>query len=294
MRRLRMKKDKRITQMNIYSRICRVAFAVVVAFLLTIVLPYTSVEAADINPAASGSITMTINEDELYVEGATFHLYQVATIDQNLNFTLTEDFAGSNVDVKPISLTSNSQATADKWMSIAADLQSYAQKHNLTALQSRQMSDRKAVFRNLGVGLYLVTGDTATEGNKTVTYQPVVICLPQGGSADNRSWHYDIVSQVKSANATYNNEPNNPNNPTNPDNPTSPNNSTTPGGSTTPGISRNTPGAGNGGTTGGFSSLLNRVQTGDTGHIIMWIGIMCAAAAVIVAIIIRTHRRKSS
>lgn len=184
-----------------------ILMAASLSFLFTIIPVHA--DGNTINTSASGFINLRINQDEWYVEGTTFHLYQVETISSDLTFTKTEAFRNADIDLKPVNLTGEQLATATKWMKASSGLISYVRKNHIAENDEKQMYNRSLQFNNLVPGLYLIQGDTGREGNRTVTYQPILICVPQRSNASEQ-WNYNISAVVKSADPTYTYPSNNP------------------------------------------------------------------------------------
>lgn len=149
----------------------------------------------------TGSITMTVDEDEWYIDGATFRLYQVATLNDDLTFTPSASFK-STIDSSSTLNTMIQSKNASDWMEISDDLLQAVKKNNIKEDKAIAIHNRSVTFTNLSLGLYLIQGDTSTEGNRTVTYQPVLICIPQRDSNFD-DWQYYITSHVKNADPEY-------------------------------------------------------------------------------------------
>lgn len=190
------------------KRLQKIRKIIMMAVLMLSMVSVTSpvhAESSDgntINTAANGSIKLQINEDEWYVEGTSFHIYKVSDISSDLKFTNTAAFKNVNVDLEPVSLTGQLDATADKWEKASEKLIEYVNENKISDNGSAEMHNRYCEFKNLTPGLYLIQGDTGREGNRTVVYQPVVICIPQRASAE-EAWNYNITAHVKSADPTY-------------------------------------------------------------------------------------------
>ena len=184
----------------IVKKMIVIMMAVSLSFLFTII-PVRA-DGNTIDTGATGSINLRINDDEWYVEGTSFRLYQVATISSDLKFTNTGNFRNADIDLKPAALTGELAATASKWMDASSSLIKYVKKHNIREDAVKQMHNRSCIFDGLVPGLYLIQGDTGREGNRTVTYQPVLICVPQRSDAS-EPWNYNISAAVKSADPTY-------------------------------------------------------------------------------------------
>lgn len=193
-----MKKMKKTAE----KKICLILTALIAVIFMSFPVHAEETGTNEIDPDARGSIHLKINEDEWYVEGTSFALYQVATISRDLTFTDTAAFKKADVDLEPVNMTGDQPATADKWMKASSKLIAWARKNDIPADQVQQMHNRSAVFDHLAPGLYLIQGDTGKEGNRTVTYQPILICIPQRSSAS-QPWNYSIQAEVKSADPTY-------------------------------------------------------------------------------------------
>lgn len=244
--------------------------AVLIAIADFVPVGASEIEANGIERNRSSSITMTVNTDEWYVDGATFRLYKVADLADDLTFSFVDAFKDCGVDV---SLSPNSD-----YMQTAADLISYVQKNNIEEDASLQIHNRTVTFSNLSLGLYLVQGDTATEGNRTVTYQPVVICIPQRNSAT-ESWKYDVTSQVKSAKADVTTETPSTEEPS-----TEKPSTETPAKPTNPSTPSNTSNKSKTTTTG------KKVKTGDTSRTGFYLAVILVDAAAIGAIVLLKRR----
>lgn len=168
--------------------------AVLIAIADFVPVGASEIEANGIERNRSSSITMTVNTDEWYVDGSTFRLYKVANLTDDLTFSYVDVFKDCGINV---GLTPNSVA-----MDTASSLIQYVRDNNIKEDMAVQIHNRTMTFSGLGLGLYLIQGDTARDGNRTVTYQPVVICIPQRSSTT-ENWKYDITSQVKSADPQY-------------------------------------------------------------------------------------------
>lgn len=186
-----------------FRKLLMMAAALLLAvFSVTSPVHAESSDGNQINTSANGSIKLQINEDEWYVEGTAFHIYKVSDISSDLKFTNTAAFKNADVDLEPVSLTGQLDATADKWEKASGKLIDYVNANKITDNGSAEMHGRYCEFRNLKPGLYLIQGDTGREGNRTVVYQPVLICIPQRASAE-EAWNYNITAYVKSADPTY-------------------------------------------------------------------------------------------
>lgn len=279
----------------------------------------TQLEANGIDAGKKGTITLKIPDDKSswYIEGSQFRLYYVASLESDMTFRLTDNFRNYTAsDLQAVTPTNN-EATASKWMEAATSLIEYVRENNIPQDQVRAMTDKTVTFSDLALGLYLIQGDTATEGNRTVTYQPVVICIPQRESAED-PWKYDIEAEVKHADPTYSNPTDTPTpGPTETPSVTpsvtatpsvtgtpSPSTTAVPTKTVTPspgsGSGGNTPGGGSSGKTtvtgtspsgsGSGSTGILSVLTGDTSGIMTYAGAMIASAAAVCLVLILRKR----
>lgn len=291
------------------KKIKKGSLAAVLAIILAILTGGVPVFAGN---GTSPSITITVNQDERYIEGSTFRLYKVADLNGGLNFSFTEKFKNCKVD-----LNVDQQArTTEDWMKLATDLVKTVREQGIKEDAEKEIRNREVTFEDLSLGLYLIQGDTTKSGGRTVTYQPVVTYIPQGSN-------YSVQAQVK----TEYSEDNTPTGPAETETPTptptskvtespsptdeitdkpnptgtekpnptkkpedtnTPNPTKTPGGkgnpTTTPKPTRpsatTTPAATPAPKKNTISRLLG-VKTGDTSKVVIYVVVMAAAAAAL-------------
>lgn len=279
----------------------------------------------DGNRNGSSSITVHIQQDEWYVGGTAFHLYQVAQLNDDLSFSYVGEFKNKENEGLTRDLLNKfsqpftdeeAKLTASLWMDSAETLEAAVEKHGIEADQTQTMTNRQVQFTGLKFGLYLIQGETASEGNRTVTYQPMLICIPQNyvfttagyhTNDDERvitDWQYDIDSYVKSADPEYTNpdEPDNPN-PEEPDQPESPENPGTPETPSSP-SGPSTPSADQSENPSGpsveetpaeeiTSTGTSSPGTGDDSHMLVYL-IVAAAAAVLLVLYFIIRKRHTN
>lgn len=266
------------------------SLAAVLAILLMILTGGSSVFASSlaengIDPAQKGSITINVSQDEWYVEGTVFRLYKVADLVDDFHFSFTEKFKNCGVEegrIQPVSPTGQPDATADQWMSLSTKFISAVRQQGIPEDSAKAIDNREVTFSELPLGLYLIQGDTASEGRRTVSYQPVVICIPQRSSIY-ENWNYSIQSQVKSAYSEY--ETPTPTLTVTPLPTATPNVTATP----TKKIVRRVIPAPKMAKTTGPRRILN-VKTGDTIRGIVFLVIMLAAAGVLIGALVSRKR----
>lgn len=201
-----------------YKNKMKGSLAVILAMILAVLtggMPAFASNLTDngIDPNQQGSITMTVNQDEWYVDGSIFRIYKVADLNGNFSFSYTDKFKNCDIGVDKIQPTGDSKNTASQWMELSTKFIGFVRQQGIEADDAKAIHNRQVTFTGLSLGLYLIQGDTAREGNRTVTYQPVVICIPQRASTS-EAWKYDITAQVKTADPEYAGNPTNtPDNP---------------------------------------------------------------------------------
>lgn len=115
------------------------------------------------------SITVTMLYNDTPVAGGTLTLYKAGEVQQNngdYSFILAKDFLDSGLALTDLSDPALAKGLAD-----------YAKGKGLSPLASKTIgSDGKAVFSDLGVGLYLVVQTKAASGYELVA--PFLISVP--------------------------------------------------------------------------------------------------------------------
>lgn len=196
---------------NKYSKHCFIRFRALLFSILLGISAFFPLSMVSVHAVTSftaegitettGSITMTVDKDEWYIDGAKFRLYQVATLNDDLSFTPSLAFKAT-IDNSDDLNTMIQSKNASEWMKASDDLIQAVEENDIQEDQAIAIHNRTVTFNNLSLGLYLIQGDTAKEGNRTVTYQPVLICIPQRDS-NLENWQYNITSHVKMADPEY-------------------------------------------------------------------------------------------
>lgn len=273
-----------------HQDIVKGSLAAVLAILLAILTGGVSVSASSltengIDPAQKGSITIDVNQDEWYVEGTIFRLYKVADLGENFHFSFTDKFKNCGVEegqIQPVSPTGQPEATADQWMNLSSRFINAVRQQGIPEDNAKSISNREVTFRELSLGLYLIQGDNASADGRSVSYQPVVICIPQRNNPY-ENWKYSIQSQVKSAYPEYETPT-----PTVTPTPTAtPKVTATP--TTTEKIIRRVTPTPKTTKTTGPRRILN-VKTGDTVRGIIYVVIMLAAVGVLIGALVARKR----
>lgn len=147
-------------------------------------------------PVTSGEpCSLTLNFKD---PGVTFHLYRVASVSAGVRYTLLPTFSGDRNF--PNIRDFNSITKASQWSDLASTLRPYLERYYSPMRTVTTDQYGTALFDDLPVGLYLVTGEpyTVTKANGEVwDYQPSTyfVCLPYWTDQDGRGedWVYDLV-----------------------------------------------------------------------------------------------------
>lgn len=157
------------------------------ALLLSVPLTVNAAQSNfDLNQ--TGSIQITLR-DQKYPEdtiGGTLELFRVAdavTVDSNLSFVLTAEFAGSGVTLTDVNASGLPQQLA-----------AYAKNNALTGISVQADKHGNFSFTGLSAGLYLVTQSQTEEGYYPVA--PFLVSMPMY-SAEQGGWLYTIEASPK-------------------------------------------------------------------------------------------------
>lgn len=123
------------------------------------------------------------------VPGMEFRAYRVATVDENVNFTLTDAVAAYGVAMP------NDQAG---YRALAETLSGYFARDGVTPTAIAVTDETgKADFGELEKGLYLILADRYKSPADNMTYisSPSLIALPN--STDGNTWIYDVTIAPK-------------------------------------------------------------------------------------------------
>lgn len=157
------------------------------ALLLSVPLTANAAQSNfDLNQ--TGSIQITLR-DQKYPEdtiGGTLELFRVAdavTVDSNLSFVLTAEFAGSGVTLTDVNASGLPQQLA-----------AYAQNNGLAGTAVQANKNGNFSFTGLSAGLYLVTQSQTEEGYYPVA--PFLVSMPMY-SAEQGGWIYSIEAGPK-------------------------------------------------------------------------------------------------
>lgn len=170
------------------------ALAMLILGLFSMCIGVSALDQVDLNREVSLSLHVTEDNPETGAEqslvGVSFRLYRVATLNEDMSYSLTDPFKASAVDV-------NKVETADEARDTALILEAFIDRQgiasNLTAV-----SDESGVltFADMKPGLFLVLASPIEAGGYVYAFSPVMVALPQL-NATKDSWLYDITSEIK-------------------------------------------------------------------------------------------------
>jgi hypothetical protein len=171
------------------------------ALLLGLTQPIAAAERVD--PAASASLTVLDLYNDAPISAENFRLYRVADVTEDLTFTLTADFAQSQVSME-------TSETQDTWADRAATLESYvveriAEGDPIPPTASAATDqDGAAEFSDLTPGMYLLVGDQKNQGS--AIHKPLATLISLPTQETDETWNYHPTVYAKSANRTRRDE----------------------------------------------------------------------------------------
>lgn len=175
------------------------ALLLAVVMLCVMSLPAYADTALDLSQ--TGSVSITVMDNNRAVSGGSLTLYRVGTITEDgSGYMLTDDFSSSKE-----SLTNPSSAA------LAKRLAQYAQKQKLSGTTQNINSNGQVTFSDLELGLYLLVQDKAASGYQQMA--PFLVTVPM---LENGGYVYDVDASPKTE---VQKTPSTPSNPT-PSNPT--------------------------------------------------------------------------
>lgn len=162
----------------------------IIGILLTLVLFFPAAVSAQeqIDLDKTGSLLVTLRlADGTALSGGSITVYPVADIvideEENPKFSLNENFASSNAD---LSALENS--------SLPAFLSDFASQNNIEGMQKQIDEQGIAEFRDIPLGLYLVTQSEPSTGYHPIT--SFLISVPNF-SKENGTYIYEVTALPK-------------------------------------------------------------------------------------------------
>lgn len=167
----------------------KINIVLVCVLLFIMLLPVQVLAAGDIDSTKPASLTIVYKDNDTYINGASFDLYQVAKSTENSEYVLTGKFAELPIDVDSIS--------AENMQYLSLTLEAYANLYDVPPVKSDITNNFGSIeFKDLETGLYLVTGQTHTQDGFVYTTEPFLVFLPVT-DATGDSWVYDVTARPK-------------------------------------------------------------------------------------------------
>ncbi len=167
--------------------------------MILLVLPIQILAAGVIELERDVILTISYTNDTEALTGAEFSIYRVADVDAYAysQFTLTEEFSGSNVSVNNLDNSG--------WRDAADTLAGYVQLNGIIPLDSGSTDPEgrltfpteKSVGEKMKPGLYLVIGERHEQNGYRYTAEPFLISLPAIDAVKNE-WNYHVEVSPKS------------------------------------------------------------------------------------------------
>ena len=175
-----MKMTKRLTAL----------FALSIFILFT---PLSGFAASKIDLNHPSKITVAYKSDDIAIEGAQFNIYQVATMNENGDFKITDEFSGININLnKP----------DQSWRNTALALEGYVNIYDIAPVDTTVINEYGyGCFLEetpvIEKGLYLVLGHRHSIDGEYYDSEPLLLSMPSQMSAHTGEWIYDIIVNIK-------------------------------------------------------------------------------------------------
>ncbi len=136
-----------------------------------------------VHAAMTGSIHISY-----VVTNTKFSLYQLATLDENKQYTVNQDFTGK--------YTVLTEATADELREQASDMKDVVDENDITAYMTIETDNKgEGDFTSLPQGVYLLIGEEFNDGEAIYTPTPTIYYIPMTDA--NGVTGYKIDAEVK-------------------------------------------------------------------------------------------------
>lgn len=168
------------------KKTCRCILALMLMVL--VMLPISAYAAGSIDPARDVELTLLYQDKDTPLAGAKFSVYQVATVDESGELTVTETFKDFNVDI---------QGKDDAaWKELASTLEGYILRDGIQAADSGTTDQAGTLAfptqgKKLAQGLYLVLGQRHTQDGYYYDTSPFMVMLPSQDTEANE-WVYEV------------------------------------------------------------------------------------------------------
>lgn len=137
----------------------------------------------------SGSLTLTYKVGEKRISGLEIEIFEVASFNADLSFTLTDKFASYPLNLRDISSDS-------EWTSAVTTISSYVIADSIKADRT-EITDENGVvkYEDLNLGIYYVRWTNNETAEKVEGFNPFMIFVPSVN--DDGKFVYDIDSFPK-------------------------------------------------------------------------------------------------
>lgn len=171
-------------------RILTILLAACILLLPVTVYAYSTTDAKDpISLTEECSLSLDYALGEVAFADVAVKLYKVATVSQDYQYTITQDFA-------PVELRLNGIKSQSEWDTVRSTLESYIAANNIAAT-AEAVSDEtgKVRFEKLETGLYYVPAVTATDNGFCYYFASAIVSLPNLDGEGN--WNYSVAVNTK-------------------------------------------------------------------------------------------------
>lgn len=164
------------------------------AFILLIVMVFPAASFAQGAIDVYHAVSLNVNciSDETPIAGADISIYQIATVNETEEFTVTEKF-------KPYEDVIDFSNMGENGDAIALALKGYVEKDGLEPLKTLATdANGSAAFSgsDMKTGIYLVIGASTIKDGLKYNITPFIVAVPERDN-DNNAWNYDVTAYPK-------------------------------------------------------------------------------------------------
>ncbi len=158
--------------------------AVLTAFVLVCI---SAVCYGAIDAGKKASLEIDYKYEGSPLSGAEFSIYKVANVSGEIQYTVTDQFRDYSVSFDEIK--------NDGGRGLAGTLTGYISRDNIAPLKKALTDTQgKALFGDIGTGLYVAVGSSVSTGGYTYKAEPFLVCLP---NRDEGGWNYNVKAVPK-------------------------------------------------------------------------------------------------
>lgn len=167
--------------------------ALLALFVFILFMPLTSFAADTIDLDRPSSITIAYKTANTAIRDARFNIYQVATMNKNGVFKITDEFSGINI---------NLNGAGESWRNTALALEGYVDIYDIKPLDTAVIDETGYGYfleesPVIEKGLYLILGQRHFLDGMFYDSEPLLVSLPSQLSAKSSDWAYDIIVNMK-------------------------------------------------------------------------------------------------